>query len=87
MKNGALIVAQKSGAPIVPLAISFESKWQFRSWDAMTLPKPFSRAVLVRGDRIYIKSETSAEQLPELSAQVQAALEAANETAEKFYSK
>ncbi|MFT3780546.1 MAG: lysophospholipid acyltransferase family protein [Nibricoccus sp.] len=42
-KAGGLIVARRAHAPILLLGGEFRSAWQFKSWDAFYLPKPFSR--------------------------------------------
>lgn len=54
LKSGVIRIAQRAGAPIYPIAIACERAWTFRSWDRMFLPKPFSRAVLLRGERMEV---------------------------------
>ncbi len=46
-KPGALVAAQLSGAPIVPIAVESAGVWQLESWDRFVFPKPFA-AVRVR---------------------------------------
>jgi len=48
-KPGIVRLAQKSGGNVFPVAVAAERKWEFRSWDKMFLPKPFSRMVLYIG--------------------------------------
>lgn len=40
--NGASIIAQKKGVKVYGLSYQASKFWQFRSWDKMELPKPFS---------------------------------------------
>ena len=47
---GALIVAQRTGAPIVPVAAGVSRAWRLRSWDRFVIPKPFARVVVAYGD-------------------------------------
>jgi lysophospholipid acyltransferase (LPLAT)-like uncharacterized protein len=54
-KPGALLLAAKSGAAILPFCISLECCWRLPSWDRIEIPKPFSRAVVVIGERFYLK--------------------------------
>ncbi len=61
MKLGALFLAKKMNAPIVPLANSAFPAWTFRSWDRFFLPRPFSRAVMVFGDPIRVSPDLSEE--------------------------
>lgn len=41
-KPGALLAAQLTGLPVVPLAVGASGGWRFRSWDGFLVPKPFS---------------------------------------------
>jgi len=61
MKPGALFLAKKMNAPIVPLADSAFPAWTFRSWDRFFLPRPFARSVLVFGDPIRVSPDFSEE--------------------------
>jgi hypothetical protein len=54
-KPGALLLAKKSGAAILPFSISLDRCWRLPSWDRIEIPKPFARAFVVIGERIYIK--------------------------------
>ncbi len=54
-KPGALLLAAKSGAAILPFSISLERCWRLRSWDRIEIPKPFTKAVVVIGERFYVR--------------------------------
>jgi lysophospholipid acyltransferase (LPLAT)-like uncharacterized protein len=43
---GALIAAQRSGAPIVLLRAVADRAWRLRSWDRFMIPKPFARVTI-----------------------------------------
>jgi lysophospholipid acyltransferase (LPLAT)-like uncharacterized protein len=43
VKGGVLAVSRKTGAWIVPVCVAYEAAWTLRTWDAMLVPKPFSR--------------------------------------------
>jgi hypothetical protein len=43
LKPGALIVARRTGTPLLLVGGEFSSAWRLRSWDRFCLPKPFSR--------------------------------------------
>ena len=51
---GALIVAQRTGAPIIPIAARAHSAWRLRSWDAFLIPKPFARVTVAYADPMYL---------------------------------
>jgi len=42
-KPGGLVIARRSGAPMVLLGSAYEAAWQIASWDRFYLPHPFSR--------------------------------------------
>jgi hypothetical protein len=54
-KPGAVLLAAKSGAAILPFSISLERCWRLPSWDRIEIPKPFTRAVVVIGERFRVK--------------------------------
>jgi lysophospholipid acyltransferase (LPLAT)-like uncharacterized protein len=55
---GALIVAQRTGAPIIPLRAFATRSWRLRSWDRFTIPKPFARINVAYGDPAYVDAPT-----------------------------
>ena len=59
-KPGALLLAAKTGAPILPFSVSLERCWRLRSWDRIEIPKPFTRAVAVLGRPFQVESGTDA---------------------------
>lgn len=48
-KPGAIAVAARAGAAIVPIGAGASSWWQIGSWDRFSIPRPFSRVRLVYG--------------------------------------
>src|SRR5262245_55141228 len=54
-KPGALLLAKKTGAAILPFSISLDRCWRLPSWDRLEIPKPFAKAHVVIGERIYVK--------------------------------
>lgn len=55
-KPGALLVAAKAKAAILPFSISLERYWQLPSWDGLQIPRPFSKGVVVIGERLYVQN-------------------------------
>jgi len=41
--SGALVGAQRAGAPIIGIGVSASRAWFLKSWDRFMIPKPFSR--------------------------------------------
>jgi len=43
LKQGAVLLASRSGLPVVCISWSTDRAWCFRNWDRFLLPKPFAR--------------------------------------------
>ena len=56
-KPGAVLLAAKSNAAILPFSISMNQFWQLPSWDKIQIPKPFARAVVVIGPPIKVEDD------------------------------
>lgn len=41
-KMGAVLLAKKTGQPVLPFGVNAERFWSLKSWDRMQIPKPFS---------------------------------------------
>jgi lysophospholipid acyltransferase (LPLAT)-like uncharacterized protein len=63
VKNGAIHLAQATGAVIVPVYVYADQAWYFNSWDGFLLPKPFSRVTLRFGDMIRLDKTDKQEDL------------------------
>jgi lysophospholipid acyltransferase (LPLAT)-like uncharacterized protein len=51
---GALIVAQRTGAPVITLRVSPGSAWRLKSWDRFMIPRPFAHIRIAYGDPVYL---------------------------------
>lgn len=78
-KMGAVLLAKKTGQPILPFTISAQRFWESkRSWDGFQVPLPFSRARVDIAPPIYVSSDTNDEGLEAKRDELQAALEGIN---------
>ncbi|MFN2603521.1 MAG: lysophospholipid acyltransferase family protein [Gemmatimonadaceae bacterium] len=59
---GALIAAQRTGAPILPIAAHADSAWRLSSWDSFMIPKPFAKVTIAYGEptRVSVGSSRDA---------------------------
>lgn len=73
-KPGAILLAQITGRPILPIAVAASAKYTFPTWDAFELPLPFSRIAIVYGDPVTIKRGMSADTLAEMQRSMAATL-------------
>jgi len=56
---GALVAAQRSGAPIVPIAATADRAWHLKSWDRFIIPKPFAIITVAYGAAEQITAPTA----------------------------
>ena len=62
---GALVIAQRTSAPMVPTAASATRAWRLRSWDAFLIPKPFATVTVAYGDPIRVAADTARDAISE----------------------
>ena len=53
-KMGAVMLAKKSGHPIMPVTMALDRYWTTPSWDLFQIPKPFTRARVYVAPPIYV---------------------------------
>ena len=59
---GIIFLAQKTGAPVVPVNMEYSSCWRVKSWDRFIIPKPFSKVRVIIGQPQRISSTSSDEE-------------------------
>ena len=57
VKPGPVILAKKTGNPIIPFVFEPRRFWTLKSWDKMQIPWPFTRTLLVIGEPIYVDAQ------------------------------
>ena len=56
---GPIFLAQKTGAPVLPINLEYSSCWRFKSWDRFILPRPFSKVHVTFGEPQQIPNTSS----------------------------
>ncbi len=79
-KPGAILLAQLSQRPIVPMAYAASRAWQFQ-WDRFMVPKPFARVVVVIGDPVYVPKGLDSAALAGLQEQMEMRLQSVQQLA------
>ena len=59
---GIIFLAQKSGAPVVPVNMEYSSCWRLKSWDRFILPRPFSKVRVIIGQSHHVRSTSTPEE-------------------------
>jgi lysophospholipid acyltransferase (LPLAT)-like uncharacterized protein len=81
-KPGPVLLAQKTGNPIVAFHIAVEDAWTLNTWDQFVIPKPFARALICMSKCIEVPAELDTGQLETFHAEVQSAQERVRDFAE-----
>jgi len=77
-KMGAVLLAKKTGQPILPFTITARHWKAKRSWDGFQVPLPFSPARVDIAPPIYVSADANDEELEVKRNELQAALDAIN---------
>ena len=64
---GALIAAQRAGAPVITVGVAVQKAWRLKSWDGFIIPKPFTRVSIAYSDPVQLDSATAREASSETS--------------------
>jgi lysophospholipid acyltransferase (LPLAT)-like uncharacterized protein len=75
-KPGAVMLAKKTGNPIVPFTVEAANYWTISSWDKMQIPKPFTRARVTVAETIYVPGDASDELMEAKRVEVEDSLDA-----------
>jgi lysophospholipid acyltransferase (LPLAT)-like uncharacterized protein len=82
-KPGTVVLAQMTGAPVVPVAWAADRVWALRSWDRLLIPKPFARVVMAVGEPLEVPRQLDAEQLAAEQRRLEHALRSLTEEVER----
>jgi lysophospholipid acyltransferase (LPLAT)-like uncharacterized protein len=81
-KPGAILLAQMSGRPMLPLAYAASRAWLVK-WDKFVIPVPFSRITIAIGPPRYVPRVTDAAGLEKLQADMEIELQRLYEVADR----
>jgi lysophospholipid acyltransferase (LPLAT)-like uncharacterized protein len=74
-KSGAILLAKKTGNPILPFSVESERFWTIKSWDNLQIPKPFSRAIFCYSTPIHVASDANEQEIEKKLEELQAKLD------------
>jgi hypothetical protein len=80
-KPGAVMLAQLTGRPILPVSVAASCAFRFPTWDRFELPLPFSRVVIAYGEPVKMPRGVDAESLARLQGEMAARLQALQQEA------
>ena len=79
-KPGAVLLAQLSGRPMIPLSYAASSAWKIK-WDRFVIPWPLSKMVIAIGEPVYVPKGLDAAGLESLQLDMERRLHSAFEAA------
>jgi lysophospholipid acyltransferase (LPLAT)-like uncharacterized protein len=85
--EGALLIAQKSGRPVIPVGISARPRKLLPTWDDYLIPLPFARAALVVGQAVTVPTELTPEEGEALARTLSAEIDRLERRAEELVSR
>src|SRR5215471_6729733 len=83
-KAGAVTLARHTGHAILPFHVTPRKYVSVRSWDRQEIPLPFTRAITLIGEPLYVPRNASTEEVNRIQALLQSALEDLREEGERW---
>jgi lysophospholipid acyltransferase (LPLAT)-like uncharacterized protein len=85
VKFGVVLLAQKTGMPIIPITASAKRYKQLSSWDKYLIPVPFTQAVAVIGNPITIPPDADHDQLESYRLQLEQEINQITKEADVYF--
>lgn len=82
-KPGAITLARHTGQAVLPFHVAVRRYIELPSWDRLQIPLPFTRAVTVIGEPIYVPRNATPEQAAEKQALLQSTLDSLRKEGER----
>ena len=86
-KMGAVLLAKKTGHPILPFTLVARHYWEANSWDRFQVPWPFTKALLTIAPPIFINPDSDEAELKGKHEELQQVLAGLNERGETWRSR
>jgi lysophospholipid acyltransferase (LPLAT)-like uncharacterized protein len=84
-KKGPVMLARLTAIPVTAFYVAVEKAWVLKTWDAMLIPKPFSRAYVRVAKNIFVPPDADDAALNRYHAEMQASLERITAFAEEQF--
>ncbi len=85
VQRGVILLAQKTGVPIIPLTYSSKRRKVFNSWDRFLLPYPGSSGVLVYGRPIEVQPTADEKAIQTAMGELEAELNRITREADRYF--
>ncbi len=82
LQPGALMVSKLTGAPALPVTVSFDRYWNLKTWDRLMIPKPFSKVIVAFGEHVTVPEKCDSATLEAKRVELEKTLLKITETAD-----
>ena len=86
MAMGPIFLASRLQMPLVPVGVGFDNPWRLNTWDKFAVPRPFSKARVVFGPKIYLPKRLGRNEMETCRLKSQETLRKLNDFASKWAS-
>jgi lysophospholipid acyltransferase (LPLAT)-like uncharacterized protein len=81
-KPGPVLLSRASALPMAAFYVALSDRWVLNTWDALMIPKPFSKALVRFSAKLQVPADADKAQMAQFHRQLQAALERVTRFAE-----
>lgn len=83
-KLGSVLLAKKTGYPILPFTIAAKTFWEAKNWDRTQIPKPFTHARVIIAPPIKVAADADDNEMAAKRNELQQSLDAINKRGEEW---
>jgi len=83
-KLGAVLLAKKTGQPVMPFTIATRHYYEVNSWDRFQIPWPFTKALVRIAPPIFVAADADETTLAEKRAELQQSLDELNRRGQEW---
>ncbi len=81
---GLIFLAARTGLPLVLAGIGYDRPWRMPTWDRFAVPRPWSRAVILTAEPLFVPADATRAQMEEYRKRAEATLNGLTTLAEKL---
>jgi hypothetical protein len=85
VQHGVVLLAQKTGVPIIPVACSSKRRKVFNSWDRFILPFPWTKGVVTYGEPIHVPPDADQSAITACMKELELELNRITAEADQFF--
>ncbi|MGH9643054.1 MAG: lysophospholipid acyltransferase family protein [Terriglobales bacterium] len=74
-KPGPVLLSRTTALPMAAFYVAVDDSWVLNTWDALVIPKPFSKALVRFSAKMQVPANADDEQMSDFHRQLQSALE------------